>query len=260
MERLLGAGPVQVRENGAWLATLEGFRYKVRGGKQTPLLHLWSSETDLVLRVLQIADESPGELALDVLRLGRAKMDRLEFAASPGAYRPGREAREKFRARFHDLLARQFPDEKEASLATGAKLQHSLSGNYARGVLHAGPLAWAVMGVAPGESAATYDAALTFGLLWLDRTVHSARRKTVAGLRLFFPQKAGLITVHRLQALTSSISVELYEYDEENWRAHRWIRAMREIWRLGLCRGAKLNPYCPARPRISRASRDSRPA
>ena len=222
IERLVGAGQVEVRENGAWLATLEGFKYEVRRQGGTPLLHLWSAETDLVLRVLQLADEVPGQLTLEVARLGRTRTDRLEFVAAGGGHRSGRETREKFRARFHDLLAQHFPDETEVSLATAAKLQHSLSGNYARGILHAGPRAWAVLGTAPGESAATYDGLLTFGLLWLDRTIHSARRKTVAGLRLFFPIGAGRATIHRLQALSPSITVELYEYSDETWRA-RWV-------------------------------------
>jgi hypothetical protein len=130
-------------------------------------------------------------------------------------------AREQFRERFADLLAEQFPDEKLVSLTAAPDLKHSLSGSYPRGVLAAGTRTWAVLGAAPGEAAATYDATLTFGLLWLDRTRASARRKIVAGLRLFVPAGAARITAHRLQALSPSTAIELYEYDVDNWRARR---------------------------------------
>lgn len=42
LERLVAAGRVEVRENGAWLAALEGFRYELRQHGDVLLLHLWS--------------------------------------------------------------------------------------------------------------------------------------------------------------------------------------------------------------------------
>src|ERR1700686_3891213 len=47
LERLLTAGRVEVRENEAWLAALEGFRYEVRPQGGALLLHLWSAEGNL---------------------------------------------------------------------------------------------------------------------------------------------------------------------------------------------------------------------
>ncbi len=219
LDRLLAAGRVAVRENGAPLAVLEGF--EVRQPRDLVLLHLWSRERNAVRRVLRVLADEPGRLAVETARFGRARPGRLEFIAKD-TRRPLRHAaRAQFFVRFRELLAQGFPDEKLASLTASADLRHSLSGNYARRVLQASSRAWAVLGAAPGESAATYDAMLTFGLLWLDRARVTAQRKTVAGLRLFFPTGTGRITAHRVQALAPAVAVELYEYSQETWRSRQ---------------------------------------
>ena len=256
LDRLLATGRVEVRENDAWLAALEGFRYEVRQQGDVLLLHLWSEKSNLVRRVLRIKDDEPGRLTVEAARFGRTRPDRMEFVSAESQPLSGRLAREQFRARFRELLAQQFPDETQASLATSADLKHSLSGNYTRGVLDAGSHAWAVLGAAPNESAATYDAFLTFGLLWLDRARNSKKRRTVVGLRLFFPEGSGSVTAHRLQALSPSTVVQLYEYSPATWRARRvdprdlgnldtWLAPSREI-------EAALAQAAPAVERIRR--------
>jgi hypothetical protein len=240
LDRLLATGRLEVRENDARLAALDDFQYEVRQPPGAPLLHLWSGERNLVRRVHGILENAPERLALEVERFGHARPDRLEFVIADGPRNPGRVAREQFRERFRDLLARQFPDEKLVSLTTAADLRRSLSGSFARGVLEDGRRCWAVLGAGPGESAATYDGLLTFGLLWLDHARQLARRRPVAGLRLFFPTDTGRITAHRLQALSSATIAELYAYSAENWRAQpldprdagnldSWLAPRREI-------------------------------
>ena len=240
LDRLLAAGRVEVRENGAWLATAEDFRYELRQQGDVLLLHLWSAERNVVRRVLRIDEGGPGCLALEVARFSRPRPDRLEFISAPASRAPGRILREQFCARFRDLLARQFPDDELVSVTAAADLKHSLSGNYARGILRADSSAWAVLGAAPGENAATCDGLLTFGLLWLSRARQLARGKSIAGLRLYCPEGAGRATAHRLQALPKSSAVEMYEYSTESWRARRldpsdsgnldaWLGPCREI-------------------------------
>jgi len=240
LDRLLAAGRVEVRENGAWLATVEDFRYELRQQGDVLLLHLWSAENNVVRRVLRIEEGEPGSLTLEVARFSRPKPDRLEFVSAPDGRAPGRILREQFCARFRDLLVRQFPDDELASLTAAADLRHSLSGNYPRGILRGDSHAWAVLGAGPGESAATYDGLLTFGLLWLSRARRLARGQSIAGLRLFCPEGAGRVTAHRLQALSKLNAVEIYEYNVDSWRARRldssdsgnldaWLAPCREI-------------------------------
>ncbi len=213
LERLLASGRVQVRENGSWLASLEGFQYEVREKAGAILLHLWSSEGALVRRVVGIAATGGGRLALRVRRFGRTRPDQLEFVRAEREPQATQLRRQQFRARFAKMQAQQFPDETLSSLTSAPDLEHSLSGNYIRGISTARSRGTAVMAAAPGEASATYDALLTFGLLWLDRARHRQSRKPIGGLRLFFPEGSGSVLAHRLKAISASLMPELYEYD-----------------------------------------------
>jgi hypothetical protein len=111
------------------------------------------------------------------------------------------------------ILAEQFPDETVESLTTSADLEHSLSGNYARGILRRGSAEWAVLAVGDNESADTVENSLTFALLWLQRARQSSRRATVAGLRLILPKGASRVVAQRIGALDPQLPLELYERD-----------------------------------------------
>ena len=75
------------------------------------------------------------------------------------------------------------------------------------------------MGVAPAENPSIYDGLLTFGLIWLDRARRSSRARSWAGLRLYFPEGTGRATAHRLSALSATVAVQLYEYNDQSGRA-----------------------------------------
>jgi len=218
---LAAAGEITVHENGERLAALDGLQFEVRQQGDAALLHLWSAARNLVRRVVSVGEESAGAVVLEVERFGHARPARLELRATSAEPQPARAAREQFRARLRQLLAEQFPDETLDSLTISADLQHSLSGSYARGVMHRGPEAHAVMGVAPGEGTATTDGILTFALIWLDLVRTRARKRTVAGLRLYLPRGGSAVTAHRLGALASPQQAQLYEYDPRFWRVRR---------------------------------------
>ena len=213
LARLLASGSVKVQENGSWLAPLEDFEYEVREKAGATLLHLWSQEGTLVRRVISVNANEDGRLALEVKRFGRTRADQLEFLCREREAETGQLRREQFRARFSEMLNQQFPDEKVSSLTSAPDLEHSISGNYVRGIMAARTRSSAVMAAAPGESAATYDALLTFGLLWLDCSRHRKSRQAIGTLRLFFPKGAGTVLAHRLKAISAAQMVELFEYD-----------------------------------------------
>ena len=183
------------------------------------LVHLWSEEHNLVRRVLRVVEQSPERIALEVQRFGRSSPSTLEFVSARAERTANRISRERFRARFGALLAQQFPDEHVDSLTTSADLEHSLSGCYARGLMHRGRQVWAATGVSSAEDPATIDSILTYGLIWLDRAREHARGKVVAGLRLFLPEGRSRVTTHRLAALDPSTRIGLYEVHEARWRA-----------------------------------------
>lgn len=259
LERLLAKGRVKVQENGSWLASLEDFQYEVREKAGAILLHLWSPEGTLVRRVIGIKSDEGGRLALHVTRFGRTRPDQLELVCWEREPETGQLRREQFRTRFAEMLAQLFPDETVSSLTSAPDLEHSLSGNYVRGISTARNRATAIMAAAPGESSATYDALLTFGLLWLDRSRYRKSRHPIGGLRLFFPKSSGAVIAHRLKAVSASINVELYEYDPATRRISRadprdggnvksWLTARREFeGALAQAREA-IEPICRLNP------------
>jgi hypothetical protein len=221
LERIIASGRVEVRENGAWLASLENFGYEVRPQNGAALLHLWSAQQNQFYRVTQILKEEPAQLILEVQRFGRARPAKLEFVATRKSPAVARLTREMFRARLQSFLSEQFPDDRVVSLSVAPDLEHSLSGNYVRGIMRNGSQNWAVLSAAPEEGSATCDGLLTFGLIWLDRARHLNSHGPIAGLRLFFPEGMGRATAHRVAALATGANVELYEYIPKSGRARK---------------------------------------
>src|SRR5579863_4445950 len=111
LDGIASTGAPEVRENGEWLAALDGLQYEVRAQGDAALLHLWSAQQSLVRRVVRLAEESRDRVVVEVQRLGHARNAQLEFVAA-GARRDTRRVdREKFRSRMRQILIGQFPDE-----------------------------------------------------------------------------------------------------------------------------------------------------
>jgi hypothetical protein len=213
LQEFIASGIVEVRENGGRVAPFSGMSWEVRGDGEKPLLHLWSEQFNLTRRVLAITDHSEHRLALAVERFGRNRPDRLEFIRREFERGARELSHEEFRNRLSHLLAEQFPDETLESLVVSPDLEHSLSGNYARGVLRRGSTYVAVL-AAPGEgSPDAADNSLIFGLLWLRHVRESNGREATTGVRIILPKKACGAVAHRLEALDPRVGVELYEHD-----------------------------------------------
>ncbi len=213
LQEFTASGVVEVRENGGTVAPFSGMSWEVRGDGEKPLLHLWSEQFNLTRRVLAITDHSEQRLALAVERFGRAKPDRLEFIRREFERGARELSREEFRDRLTHLLAEQFPDEKLESLTVSPDLEHSLSGNYARGILCRGSADIAVLAVPRGESSEVTDNSLTFALLWLQQARRLSAHRTTIGVRLILPKDTCSTVAHRLAALDPQLTFELYEHD-----------------------------------------------
>ncbi len=225
LDGLCAIGAREVRENGEWLAGLDGAQYEVSAQGEAALLHLWSTQQSLVRRVLRVTEESRDRVILEVSRFGYSRLARLEFIGG-GAHRETRRVeREQFSNRLRRILTDHFPDETIESLVTSADLHHSISGSYTRGLVRRGSEAYAVLAASPNEDGATIDGILTFGLIWLQQTRDRARRHSVHGLRLFLPSGKSSITAHRMAALAAPQEVELYEYHPKYWRVRRIARS-----------------------------------
>src|SRR5262249_12085198 len=222
---------------------LSSLSWEVRGDGARPLLHLWSANHNLTRRVLAITNHSEHCLTLAVECFGRAKPARLEFVRTEMERSVRKQSREEFCQWTASLCSRQFPDETADGFSTHADLEHSLSGNFARGVLKSGRVNWAVLAAPETESSISAVSCLSFGLLWLEKLRCSPRRAPMGGLRPPLPKGTVPETAHLLPALNPKLKIEIYECDPASETLERidpfaltnistWLVARRETQSL----------------------------
>lgn len=212
------AGAV-VLENGTVAFDLAQSKYSISGEHDRCLLHLWSPERNAVRRVLE-AEVKNGTLRLAVQRLGQARPSKLEICRerdrrSPTARRASRAAYEQ---KLRRTLERHFPEFKITRLTGGLDLEKSFGPVYTRGVMRQGRSAFALLGVNARETQSSIDAALTFGVLWLDVCRQAqAANVLVEGLKIFVPNGASALVRERMANLNQDAAKwSLFELDERH--------------------------------------------
>jgi hypothetical protein len=212
------AGAV-VLEDGAVTFDLAQAKYSISGEHNKCLLHLWSAERNTVRRVLE-AEIKNGTLRLYVQRLGQAHPIKLEICRERDRRSPSakRAARSAYEHKLKLTIERHFPGFAIARLTTGVDLEKSFGPIYARGVIRRGQSAFAVLGVNASETQGSIDAALTFGILWLDACRESSAEKfLVEGLILFVPAGSSALVRERMANLNPSAAKwRLFEFDERH--------------------------------------------
>src|SRR5271165_6069466 len=217
LESFLADAPNAVAlENGEVLFDFATARYSISGEGKC-VLHMWSDERNAVRRVLD-AELKPRLLRLSVLRFGQSQPTVLEICADRDQRSATalRAIRGRYRQVFERVLLREFPGYRLDSVSSRADLEHSCSPVYTRGLLRQGQSALAVLGVNADETQPAMDAALTFGILWMDRQREQlAGRTHVEGLKLFLPAGRGETVRQRMAHLSlDAAKWQLYELDE----------------------------------------------
>jgi hypothetical protein len=221
VQAMAASGHAEVREDGEWLAELDGLRCEMRSHGNNSLLHLWSGERSVTRRVLRVREQSEDRIVLEVQRFGRARSSRIEFLRTDSPRSAGRITREQFRARFQRVLSEKFPDAQIDALSIAPDLQRSFSSWYARGRMREGGRAHAVMAIAPGENSTALEAMLAYGIIWLDGTRSRAERQPIEALRLFVPHGSAKLLRERTLGLSAAARVEIFEYREADWQIQR---------------------------------------
>lgn len=205
-----------VMEDGEVIFDLSRAKYSLSGERKC-LLHLWSDERNVVRRVLDA--EIKGEtLRVTVQKMGQPRPSRLEICRErdPRTASAKRVCRAAYLRVLDRMLRKSFPDFTVAQLSASVDLERSFGPIYARGLLRRGQSGFAVLGVNRQELQSSVDAALTFGILWLDvcRTTH-AGTMVVEGLRLFVPAGCSALARERMAHLNRAAAKwELFEVDE----------------------------------------------
>jgi hypothetical protein len=206
-----------ILEDGAVTFDLAQTKYSISGERNKCLLHLWSTERNVVRRVLEAEIKSEA-LRLTVQRMGQTHSTKLEICRERDRRTPSAKqaARAAYQKELRRVLARRFPAFTVIQLSTAKDLQRSFGPIYARGVLKQGQSGFAVLGVNSQETQASVDAALTFGILWLDacRQAH-AGKFMIEGLKVFLPPESSALTRERIAHLNPSAAKwQLYELQE----------------------------------------------
>lgn len=218
-----------VLEDGAVMFDLTQAKYSISGEYNKCLLHFWSAERNTVRRVLD-AEMRSGTLRLAVQRLGQTRPTKLEICRERDRRSPTakRAARIAYEPKLRRAIERHFPGFAISRLTTGVDLEKSFGPIYARGLLRAGQTAFAVLGVNGSELQSSIDAALTFGILWLDvcrQNPHFSQSRgevghpccLVQGLILFVPKECSALVRERMANLNPAAAKwRLFEFDERH--------------------------------------------
>lgn len=206
-----------VLEDGAVAFDLAQAKYSVSGEYNKCLLHLWSAERNAVRRVLD-AEVKNGTLRLAVQKLGQTRPTKLEICREKDRRSPSakRAARAAYEHKLRRTIDRHFPGFTLGRLTSNVDLEKSFGPIYARGLLKHGQSAFAVLGVNATETQSSIDAALTFGILWLECCRESSGTKAlVEGLILFLPQGTSALVRERVANLNRAAAKwRLFEFDE----------------------------------------------
>ena len=206
-----------VIEDGAVTFDLGQAKYSVSGETNKCLLHLWSQERNVVRRVLDV--ENKGEtLRVTVQRMGQARPSKLDICRERDARTSSakRAARVSYQRVLDRVLRQKFPELTVTQLSTSMDLEKSFGPVYTRGLLQRGVTGFAVLGVNRQELQSSIDAALTFGILWLDicRVTH-AGKSIIEGLKLFVPDGCSSLGRERMAHLNfDAAKWQLYELEE----------------------------------------------
>jgi hypothetical protein len=218
-EFLAGSSEAVVLENGAVIFDLAEAKYSISGETNRCLLHLWSNERNIVRRVLDLEIKKE-VLRLAVQRMGQSRSTKLEICRQRDRRTPSarRLARISYQRVLQRVLDRKFQGYSVARLSTAVDLERSFGPIYTRGLLRRGQSAFAVLGVNAHETQSSVDAALTFGILWLDVCRQTqAGRLVVEGLKLFAPVGHSSLLRERMARLNPAAAKwQLYELDEKN--------------------------------------------
>lgn len=204
-------------EDGAVAFDLSHAKYSISGEHNKCLLHFWSAERNTVRRVLD-AEIKHGTLRLAVQRLGQPRPTKLEICRerdrrSPSAKRICRAA---YETKLRRAIERHFPGFTIDRLTSAVDLEKSFGPVNARALIRRGQSAFAVLGVNEKEAQASIDAALTFGILWLDHCRRQYGGKVfVEGLQLFVPDGCSSLVRERMANLNRAAAKwNLFELNE----------------------------------------------
>jgi hypothetical protein len=192
--------------------TSASWRLSVEFGKL--VFSAWNSGRSISRGVEEVAYRDRDRLGVFVRKPGGRETTTLEFRelrASPIVARA--TGRAGFRQQLLSMLGREYRGWKFERVSSRSDREHSFSAWYTRGLARQGRCAWAFLGLSEEEASAAADAALAFGLIWLDWLRGQSDRVAITQLKLFLPPAAVSVIAHRAVYLNHrALNVEIFEW------------------------------------------------
>lgn len=217
-EFLAGAPRAVAIEDGEVVFDFATAKYSVSGEHDRCVLHIWSPERNSVRRVLD-AQVKADVLKLTIHKFGQSRPAKLEICRDRDRRTPTakRSARTAYAAKLRHQLERMFFGCTIEKLTTEMDLERSFGPVYARGLVRQGTTGFAVLGVNSQEDQGSVDAALTFGVLWLNACRQRDTKCYVEGLKLFVPPRRSAMVRARLAHLEREAAKwQVYEFNERD--------------------------------------------
>jgi hypothetical protein len=225
-------------EPGEEMMPLSGGNFVIEARNSRLTLQAFDDRRNVVRRVVDIRESTPGRLELVVERFAgkRGQLFLLDLARPASQNWERRGTRLVFRERFRQFLSREFPSWKVDDLSTEADLEHTLSPAYPRALLKYGASGLAAIGAAPG--ALHSYGVLSFGLIWLDYLRKRERRITIEGLAVFLPADEARTTSLRVGFLDHRLArFEVFAYSGQDHAARLDLRDAGNLdSKLEICR------------------------
>lgn len=193
--------------------TSAGWRLGIQFDKL--LFEAWNPSRTLARRIEEVAYRDGRRLGVFVRKAHSRQTSVLEFRELYSKKRKGRESgRSAFRREFVGMLEHQFQGWRLEHVSNRSDREHSFSAWYTRGMARRGQTGCAFTGLSKDETPAAADAAIAFGLIWLDwLRIHSSKT-IVPRLQIYLPREAVDLNAHRALGINHrAVQLEIFEWN-----------------------------------------------
>ncbi|HEX5411744.1 MAG TPA: hypothetical protein VFZ27_07760 [Terriglobia bacterium] len=187
------------------------------------LFEAWNASRTLARRVEEVAYRDGDRLGIFVRKPHARETSVVEFRELHSTQRKGRKGgRSVFRQEFVAMLKQEFQGWRLEYVSNRSDREQSFSTWYTRGLARQGRTGCALIGLSKDEAPAAADAALAFGLIWLDWLRSRSDRTTVPRLRFYLPREAVELNAQRAAAINHrTVQLEIFEWNGGSERPAR---------------------------------------
>jgi hypothetical protein len=187
----------QLYQNGRRVDRLEKLHFALSCSPFHLILSFRPASKAVRRRVIDVARDAFGALALKTEWLGRSELIEIRSGLEKASSGEWRTARQEFQTAVEALISGNFPKITTLHSVVHSDLEHSVSGRYVRLHFRSGGANWYALAVGPWEDQATIDATLSSGLIWRE-LLRAENARPAERLALIVPSGKLLVLKSRM--------------------------------------------------------------